>query len=130
MKVLDCVTGRYSLVDDEDHRHWRGYRWGQDNHGYICADFQVKGKKPRRFYLHRLISKPEPGQQVHHKNRCPWDNRRENLENLSVEEHLKRHPNSKNLQNLVQAREIARRQWIDDQVLLSRIREAEKLGVL
>jgi len=126
LKILNLFTGGgYSLVDDEDYRAWRGFRWGSDR-GYICADFRLKGRRPKRFFLHRLIAKPQPWQQVHHKNRCRWDNRRENLECLSIEDHLKRHPNSKRLQSLAAAQRLARQQWIAEQQFLERIRQVER----
>ena len=126
MQVLDCFTGRYSLVDDDDHRAWRGFRWGQNDQGYICMDFKGPSGKVRRFYLHRLIAKPGPWQQVHHKNKCRWDNRRENLECLSIEEHLKRHPSSKRLANLAAERQKAKAQWLHEQELLALLRHAEE----
>jgi hypothetical protein len=125
LRVLDCATFGYTLLDDADYRAWRGYQWGQDQ-GYICADFLLVGmKKPRRFYLHRLIARPAPGQQVHHKNRCRWDNRRENLECVSLEEHLQRHPNSKRLAEAVRRRGKETATWLEEQQFLSLLREGE-----
>jgi hypothetical protein len=126
MKFLDCFTGQYSMVDDDDNRAWKGFKWGQNSQGYICADFRLKGGKIQRFYLHRLIAKPGPWQQVHHKNRCRWDNRRENLECLSIEEHLKRHPDSKRLLSLAQEQRKAKAQWVQEQQILMLVRDAER----
>lgn len=125
MKVLDLFTsGGYSLLDDDDHRAWSGYKWGC-HQGYICADFRMGDRKIRRFFLHRLIVKPVRGQQVHHKNKCRWDNRRENLECLSVEEHARRHPESRRLATLVLERKKAEMLWVHEQELLERVRFAE-----
>ncbi|MBK8246404.1 MAG: HNH endonuclease [Gemmatimonadetes bacterium] len=48
-------------------------------------------------YQHRLVAECSlgrlllPGEQVHHRNEIPWDNRPENLEVLSTSEHCRRH---------------------------------------
>jgi len=119
MKTLLTYTGSLLvLLDDEDYLTWNQFLWGR-HHGYACADFRNPGKKPKRLYMHRLIMNPGPWEQVHHKNRCRRDNRKENLEVLSVEEHLQRHPESRSLQSLVAARAAARQQWIDEQRLKS-----------
>ena len=41
--------------------------------------------------LHRLITQPKPGLQTHHRDGNPWNNRWENLEALTPEEHESRH---------------------------------------
>jgi len=118
MKVLSTYTsGTSTLLDDEDYLRWNQFFWGCKD-GYICADFRNPGKKAMRFFLHRLIMEPEPGRHVHHKNKCRWDNRRENLEVLTYAEHLKRHPESKRLAQLVEKQRL----WIEEQILIDRMK--------
>jgi len=66
--------------------HWRSTR-GDGDGGKIAYGFEV----------HRLLAIAEygveavAGNDVHHKNQIPWDNRPENIEVLSREEHGKLH---------------------------------------
>lgn len=49
------------------------------------------------YYVHRLLAIAEYGVEkaigntVHHKNKIPWDNRPENIELMSNQEHVKQH---------------------------------------
>lgn len=71
-----------------------GFRTG--THGYeqaICSWFE----KQKALRIHRLVAVAEWGyervadNQVHHINGIPWDNRPENLEVMSIEEHSSHH---------------------------------------
>lgn len=64
-----------------------------DKRGYIIA-WDGRGTK---FNLHRLVAVAKygfdevAGNEVHHKNGIPWDNRPENLEPIPAEEHARMH---------------------------------------
>ncbi len=51
----------------------------------------------RSVLVHRLLAVAEygfeelKGKDIHHKNRIPWDNRPENIELVTTEEHMRRH---------------------------------------
>ena len=59
------------------------------------------GEKKDFVYIHRLLAVAEYGfvevcdKEIHHKNRIPWDNRPENLEPLTTEEHKRLHSQQK-----------------------------------
>jgi len=81
---IPYVMGAYGRM------HWRSTR-GED------------GKKiAYGFEVHRLLAIAEygidavAGKDVHHKNQIPWDNRPENIELLSKEEHGKLHAEKHN----------------------------------
>jgi len=123
MKALQLWTGGgITLLDDDDFLRWNQFLWGSKQ-GYVCADFRNPRKKPKLLFLHRLIMEPEPGRHVHHKNKCRWDNRRENLEVLTYADHLKRHPESKKLAKLVEQQKL----WVEERILLERMK-AEGYG--
>jgi IS30 family transposase len=58
-------------------------------------------KKQNRIRIHRLVAVAEygvdavAGNVVHHKNGVPWDNRPENLEVMSKEDHVRHHFNER-----------------------------------
>jgi hypothetical protein len=126
LRVLHCFSGSgYTLLDDEDHQRWKQYRWGQDD-GYICADFRLKGNRVRRFYLHRLIAQPTPGQQVHHKNHCRWDNQRANLECLHPAGHEAIHPDGRAIGRRKRAGRMVVAQWDEEQEMIDRLRIVDR----
>jgi hypothetical protein len=83
----DC---KFLAQKREQHPGWKGGR--NVSHGYI----QVRNGKGRQFE-HRVVAEAKigrplaPGEVVHHINGVKSDNRPENLEILSNEEHSRRH---------------------------------------
>lgn len=82
----------------EDSPNWDGGRY-EDVHGYIMVKRPDHPNADTRGYIgeHRLVAsnkigRPlEDGEVVHHKNEDPTDNRPENLEVLTIAEHMVRH---------------------------------------
>jgi hypothetical protein len=70
--------------------------YGYNSGYYVWVSLDPDGKV-RRMSVHRLLAVAEYGvdevadKQVHHKNGIPWDNRPENIEPLTAEEHSKEH---------------------------------------
>lgn len=67
-----------------------------DSTGYECWSTDHDGES-MYVYVHRLLAVSEYGlesvadRHIHHKNGVPWDNRPENIEPVSPEEHAKEH---------------------------------------
>ena len=58
-----------------------------DSDGHIC----VLLRGPDYVPLHRLIAQTPKGMHTHHRDGNPWNNRFDNLESLTPEEHFSRH---------------------------------------
>lgn len=71
-----------------------------DERGYEVWRTEDDGHN-RKVKVHRLLAVAEHGVEaldgtvVHHKNEIPWDNRPENLELMTAEEHIREHKPSK-----------------------------------
>lgn len=71
--------------------------FGIDKHGYERWRTYVVDESHYRVRVHRLLMVAEEGidavkdKEVHHKNEIKWDNRPENLELMTTEEHRKHH---------------------------------------
>lgn len=65
--------------------------------GYLMAYSYAGPNSQDKFAVHRLLAVAEygfesvSGNEVHHKNGIPWDNRAENLELMTKEEHAAHH---------------------------------------
>jgi hypothetical protein len=85
------------IVSPEDIDRLKAYRWHVNRDGYVRR-YQDR----RTIFLHREIMEAQPGQEVHHINHNPLDNRRENLRVLSHGEHARIHsrPRRRNIDPL------------------------------
>jgi len=71
------------FVDEADYELVSKYTWYvMVEKNYIRTSRVVDGKK-KTIYLHRLIMNPESWEDVHHKDRNTFNNRRSNLECVS-----------------------------------------------
>lgn len=74
---MDAST-KEILVDDRDRALLAYYKWRIDKRGYVVS--RINGDL---VYLHTLIMLPPPGFEVDHRNRMPWDCRRDNMRNVT-----------------------------------------------
>jgi len=77
------------MIDDEDYLLVCQYSWRLKKSAhkeYVCASRTIN-RKHTTVRLHRLIMNAAPGMDVHHINRNVLDNRKENLEELPMEQH-------------------------------------------
>lgn len=93
MKTV-LISGYSVIVDDDIAEIISKQSWfikkGGYGHGSYVARSVREGKKIKTIRLHRWIMNAPKGFEVHHKNGNSFDNRRENLEVLTPEEHDKR----------------------------------------
>jgi hypothetical protein len=82
-----------AVVDIDDYEKLQGKHWRLKRSGH-CWYAARKVRTQHGDYwikLHREIMNTPPGYDCHHKNKHTLDNRRENLENLTKDEHASRH---------------------------------------
>lgn len=77
MKQLKLTQGKVAIVDDEDFNRFGHFKWHYLSVGY-AARRQLNSSRTY-VYLHRLIMKPEKGQEIDHINGNTLDNRKSNL---------------------------------------------------
>lgn len=67
-------------------------RYTSSDHGYVRLRWKVGNHSYVEVYEHRVVDGyVTQAEQVHHKNRVRHDNRPENLEHLTAEEHMEEH---------------------------------------
>jgi hypothetical protein len=91
MATIRCVDGTETLVDDDIAEAFGHLPWRATSRGYVFYQRCVEGQ-PECVFLHRLVGRPGPDHQVHHRDGNPLNNQRANLECLTPEEHATRHP--------------------------------------
>lgn len=84
---VPLVTGGVALVSLCDAGRVLQYEWRATKKGYV----QRCGANSGSVLLHRFILDAQAGREIHHKNECKTDCRRENLEELTPQEHQRRH---------------------------------------
>jgi len=93
MKILK-VGNIDVLLDDWDWLRLCRKKWRIKNNGLehkSIARTYRKNNIHYTEYMHREIMKTPEDMECHHKNENTFDNRKENLENLTRQEHLKKH---------------------------------------
>ncbi len=73
------IQGKKIIVDDEDLRILKDYKWTMLKTGYLCRCVKVDHRKYECRLFHRMIMNAPKGMQVDHINCNPLDNRRSNL---------------------------------------------------
>ncbi len=79
------------LLDDEDRQRFTGCRIVLDRNGYAVFACGRKRRCGHYGLVHRVVLNVVTGEAVHHRNRDRLDNRRANLEVLSIAAHHQRH---------------------------------------
>ncbi len=93
MKTIPVGRDRAALVDDEDYEVLAGLAWHMSRSGYARHSYS----STRQVYMHTLVLKPKPRQQIDHVNGDRLDNRRANLRHCSpLQNHWNRQPSGKN----------------------------------
>ncbi len=87
----DLTKNNLPYYFGEKNPSWKGGRF-QRNDGYICVrsgdKYILEHRKMMEEYLGRPLSVEE---QIHHINKCKWDNRIENFKITNVHEHINIH---------------------------------------
>lgn len=90
-KRYDLTKSNLPHYHGEKNPAWKGGRF-QRNDGYICVwddgRYILEHRKIMEEHLGRLLLSEE---QIHHINKCKWDNRIENLQLTDVYEHINIH---------------------------------------
>src|SRR5947207_5375862 len=81
------------LINSEDIESVLQFKWFLSSDGYIVATHN------RDLYLHKFILAYHKEKHIHHKNELRWDNRRNNLQIISVSLHRHIHGRHRNKNN-------------------------------
>jgi len=74
---IKLPTGEFTIVDSEDVDLLKNYKWRLSGAGYVAYNKVENGQ--HSIYLHRLIMKCTPMEEVDHINNNKLDNRKSNL---------------------------------------------------
>lgn len=94
MKEIPLSQGKVALVDDEDYKYLKLFKWYAKEskkswyavrmehiHRHSYRGRKTKGRRKRKvFRMHNVIMNPKDNQIVHHKYGNGLNNQRENLE--------------------------------------------------
>lgn len=91
--LVRLTKGLVCIIDKEDCNRICKYKWQAHlSHGRYYAMRTVRSKNSvYNVRMHRQIMHTPEGQITHHKNRCTLDNRKQNLQNCTDEQHKKIH---------------------------------------
>jgi hypothetical protein len=84
-KEIELTRGFVALVDDEDFEYLSQFKWYAVGKGYAVHSEHVKGKRPYRVGMHRLVlvrklgRELTPSEEPDHVDRNPTNNTRQNL---------------------------------------------------
>lgn len=86
----------WAIVDDDWFPHLIKYQWRAELfHSSYYAVTDVAGRNgKRKLRMHRLVANTPPRKFPHHRNHNTLDNRRENLLNVTSQEHDELHSRS------------------------------------
>ncbi len=83
-RKIELTQGKYAIVDPEDYEELNKYKWfaKKTKHTYYAARMENR----KRVYMHRQIMRPGEGLVVDHKNHKGFDNRKTNLQIVTIQE--------------------------------------------
>lgn len=102
MKEIKLTQGKVALVDDEEFEYLNQWKWYAQNYKFTFYAvrtinyYNESGNRTcRRIWMHRLIMKTPKSLEVDHINHNGWDNRKENLRNVTRRENCinRKNPN-------------------------------------
>lgn len=76
---ISLTRGKYAIVDDDDFRWIRDYKWYFGGGGYPARGIDAGNDNVITVYMHRLIMKARNEEKVDHRNGNTLDNRKVNL---------------------------------------------------
>ncbi|MCK5607231.1 hypothetical protein KAR91_35435 [Candidatus Pacearchaeota archaeon] len=87
--LIPLGDGRFAIIDKEDEERIAKYKWfAHRSRSMLYAMRKVTSKNSVYYVrMHRQIMHTPQGLITHHKNRNPLDNRKENLQNMTDEDH-------------------------------------------
>lgn len=94
--TIPLDKGMFAIVDASWFERLSKYKWRAELfHAsyYAVTDIVVRGHK-KTLRMHRLIANTPPRKICHHRNHNSLDNRRENLLNVTKQEHNELHSRS------------------------------------
>lgn len=79
-KEIKLTRNMVAIVDDENFEWLNQWKWYAQKSGntYYAKRRETQGEK-KFIYMHRLIMRAKPGQEIDHANGNGWDNRIENM---------------------------------------------------
>lgn len=83
VQKVPLTGGKYAIVDDEDHGWISRYKWQFGGGGYPMRGVNLGNRNFITVYMHRLIMRAGPSEQVDHIDGNTLDNRRSNLRRAS-----------------------------------------------
>ena len=88
-QVIELGSGLAVIIDADDYEKISGHRWFAKHSAHCVYAVRkiVSGGKEHLIRMHREIVNCPAGFEVHHKNKNTLDNRKENLEITSPENH-------------------------------------------
>jgi len=95
-RLLPVSPGSYCIISPEDYPQLKNYVWREvrAHFGtYIKATYTAKGRR-HTVAMHRVVARTPFGMVCHHINGKTFDNRRQNLRNMSKIDHKLLHRNN------------------------------------
>jgi len=89
LPILDLPSGHRVILDPEDYRRLRHYRWflKRSRSTVYVVRRERRNQKDRLIRMHRQVTRCPPHLTVHHINGNPLDNRKSNLQLLTPKQH-------------------------------------------
>ena len=92
-RVIVAGNGAKVLVSPRDYFQLANFKWSikKSFYRYYCGRWITENGKRKFIFIHRIICGCHPDNVIHHINSDTLDNRRENLQEMTLLEHTKYH---------------------------------------
>lgn len=96
-ETIPLTCGKFAIVDDDDYERLMQWKWRAmpSRHTFYAIRSEWGNGGNVTMLMHREITKPEPGYDVHHRNGNGLDNRRANLEVCRHDDHVRMRSHAK-----------------------------------